>query len=111
MSNPPAYSVRFHSDNISGVGVAPSHTVPSGRTWVIRDVQTRQPPGANNECILRDETAGQHIVLTVPASEKQGSSWEGRVVLTGPRSIHWQTLGAGAQITVCGYDLATAGTP
>jgi hypothetical protein len=93
---------------VSGFVTEPN--VPAGHTYVIRDVETRQEPGANNEVIIRDLSRLNAIILSVEAAAGHGRSWLGHIVLPEGTSWQVQALGAAAHVTVSGYDLLAAPT-
>lgn len=107
MAPSPVYSKRLYTLQAPGPYVGATITVPTGHTWVVRDVQTRQSPGTTNEVLLREDSSGNTIILTVPATVNQGRSWNGHLVLEEFTQWHVQILGAGAHVTVSGYDLTS----
>ena len=99
------YSILILQGNLPLNGSSAIQTVPSGFTYVIRDIQTRQSAGSNVSVYLRDTQTTNIILSVVPLTGAIASSWNGHTVL--PENTQWQVVSAGANsgFWISGYQL------
>jgi hypothetical protein len=99
------YSILILQGNLALNASSPIQTVPSGFTYVLRDIQTRQTAGTNVSVYLRDTVTSNIILSVVPNTGAIASSWTGYTVL--PENTQWQVVSAGANsgFWISGYQL------
>jgi hypothetical protein len=79
----------------------------AGTFWVIRDVTSFQTVAAPNQVAIRIANSDAPVVIVLAAATLQYSHWTGRIVVPPGVGLSIGCTGAGASVSISGYQLTT----